>query len=217
MNADTIEEFLKSFKEGFFGLRIGEELYPARLADRVSGRGVIPLQYMVNDKGSFQSHDVTWETQRENIIRGYPDLGYFKVGPTCGYVRTRPYRQYQKGYVPSNVEVFIPNLTQIRMVFPRFIATGNSKELVWQIYNRQLWHPDAALKALADGEGAGYPLSNNFAVYLNSGAEVPILCMKNRDVGVVNSAGKYELFKKFADLKEQFQRETTVEAYVKPS
>jgi hypothetical protein len=213
-DADTQEEFVKSYADGFFGVKIDGKVYPSRVVkDRVTKRTVLPIRYMCDKEGKELSMDVDWVAGRGTILRGYPDLGCIKVGPTLAYLSVRPLRQYKKGYVPDNVLLHIPNQYQIRKVLPRFIATSSSKEVVWQVFNREYWELAAAVALLDKSEGVGYPLSQNFGIYLHSDHPNPIILCKNHDAGVYKD-GKVELFKNFGVWKEQFQRETGVEANV---
>lgn len=209
MSADIISEFQKSFSDGWFGLKQGGELFPAQVASRTAAKEVLPVKYIANKSGSTLSKDVLWQTERDSLVRGYPTLGCVKIGPTVGYLKVRPQKQYKKGYVPSNVELFVPNYTQIRRSFPKFVATASSKEVVWQIFNREFFHPERAVQLMEEFEGVGYPLSYNFGLYCDSEHENLMILYKNRVIGVYKDK-QFELFKGFALLKEQFERETKV-------
>lgn len=213
-DADIKEEFTKSFSDGWFGLKIKDDIFPAKLSlNREVGRNTLPLQYMATKEGKFLSYDLDWTSQRDQLIRDYPDLGCVKVGQTVGYLSVRPQRQYKKGFVPNNVSVFAPNQTQIRKVFPRFIASSGDKGVVWQVFNRERWEPKEAVRLLDEGEGVGYPLSKDFGLYCHSELPNLILLCKTHDVGVYKD-GKFQLFKNFKHLAEQFQRQTDTEAVV---
>lgn len=213
--ADTMPEFIKSYNEGFFGLKLKGSILPAKIVPiREAARNVLCLSYMATKDGKYLSHDLNWESSREDLIRDYPDLGCLKVGPTVGYLSVRPARQYKKGYVPANVQIYVPNQSQIRKVFPRFIATSNSKDVVWQVFNREYWEAKEAVRLMDEGEGVGFPLSKNFGLYCHAEQPHLILIHKTHDVGVYNKDGQFELFKHFGHLKEQLARETNVEARV---
>lgn len=214
-DADTQDEFIKSYNEGYFGIKLEGKVFPCRVdrSREATKRTILPLRYLINKDGKELSKDVDWVAERDALIRGYPDLGCIKVGPTLAYLSVRPLRQYKKGYVSDNVNVHIPNQFQIRRIFPRFIATPASKEVVWQVFNREYWELAKAVELLDTGEGAGYPLSQNFGIYLHSDHPNPIILCKNHDAGVFKN-GKVEFFKNYSVLKEQFQRETGEEAGV---
>jgi hypothetical protein len=206
-DADTKEEFIKSFQEGHFGLKIKDEIFPARIAGtRNVSRNILPLSYMATKDGKYLSFDLDWTTQREMLIRDYPDLGCVKMGPTVGYLSTHPKRQFKKGYVPANVGAMIPNQTQIRRIFSRFIASSGSKDVIWQVFRRERWEPKEAIRLMDEGDGVGYPLSKDFGVYLNADLPNPLILCKTHDVGVFD--GEFKLFKNFSFLAEQFERQT---------
>ena len=209
MSADIIGEFQKSFAEGWFGLKLNGNVFPAQVATRTAAKEVLPIKYIANKGGSTLSRDVIWQTERESVLRAYPLLGCLKIGPTCGYLKVRPQKQYKKGYVPSNVELFIPNQSQIKRSFPKFVATPSQKEVVWQVFNREFFHPDRAVQLMDEGEGVGYPLSYNFGLYCDSEHTNPMILYKNRTIGAYTGK-EYELFKGFDLLKDQFERETKV-------
>jgi hypothetical protein len=215
-NADTLAEFVKSFSDGYFGLRIGDNIFPAKLAERPNtARENLALSYIPANGKQPLSRDINWQTERDMLIRGYPDLGCIKVSQTVGYLKTRPARQFKKGYVTANVELFVPNATEIKKSFPRFVASASSKSVVWQIFNREYWTPAEAVRLMDAGEGAGYPLSPHFGLYMRADTPNLLILHKNKDVGVYRD-GRFELFDKFDLLKEQFTRETKTEVHVCP-
>lgn len=214
-NADTLSEFMKSYIDGWVGLKQDKIIIPCRIAkdlETPTPNGHIVFRYLTSKEGKELSKDLNWVTDRNNLIRGYPDLGMVKVGPTVSYLKTRPFRQFKKGYVPANVEMFIPNVAEIRKVFPRFIVSSASREVVWQVFNREYWHPTEAIRLMDAGEGVGYPISQNFALYCRADIANILLLHKNRDIGVYD--GDFKLFKASSMFKEQFTRETTVECKV---
>lgn len=212
-DADTLPEFVKSYSEGFFGLKMKSDVVPCKIAikDTPIKTDVLALQYMVSSNGKYLSHEMNWLASRTDIQRGYPDLGCVKIGPTMGYLSVRPFRQFKKGYVPANAVIYVPNQSQIRKVMPRFIASTASKEVIWQVFNREYWELARALELMEEGEGVGYPLSQNFGVYLHSEHVNPLIICKNHDAGVVKGE-RVELFKNFSHLREQLLRETELEA-----
>jgi hypothetical protein len=211
--ADTLDEFRKSFSDGWFGIKINGKVYPAVIDQNKIGetdRGVLPVKYIpIKTTQSTLSAEIKWDTERDRLLRAYPSLGCVKAGQTVGYLRVRPLRQYQKGYVYSNADLYVPNLSQIKKFFPRQSTSTGSREIVWQLWNREYWHPMAAVELMDSGEGVGYPLSQNFGLYCNSELPHLIIMHKNHDVGAYKD-GQFELFNKFGLLKEQFTRETTV-------
>lgn len=214
-DADTLQEFQKSYGEGWFGLKVGGEVFPAKIVSRSASKESLTLSYLANKGGATLSKDVPWVGGREALVRGYPDLGCIKVGPTVGYLKTRPTKQFKKGYVSANVELFVPNHTQIRKVFPKFASSPGNKELVWQVFRREYWTPAQAVRDLDAGEGVGYPLSPCFGLYASAECENLLILYRNKSVGVYKN-NKFELFNGFSILKEQFQRETKVECAICP-
>lgn len=214
-DADTMEEFSKSYSDSIFGIRMKEGVFPCFIAPRSEvGKGSIPLIYYTGPgKGEQRSHDLNWVAERDTLVREFPFLGCFKVGPTVGYLRVNPLKQYKKGYFTSNVEVFCPNTSEVRKVFPRFVPSSGLKEVVWQVYRREFFHPLRAVELIEEGEGVGYPLSSNFGLYIRADSPNPIILHKSRDAGVYKK-GVFELFKPYELLKEQFARETKVECKV---
>lgn len=215
MNADTMGEFLKSYAEGWFGLKVGQGIVPAKITPRTASSEVLTLQYLTNKGKSTLSKDLVWHGERDLLVRGYPDLGCVKVGPTVGYLRVRPAKQFKKGFVSSNVELFVPNQSQIKKVFPRFVASTTNKELIWQVFDREYFHPLRAVELMDEGEGVGYPLSKNFGLYCDSNHPNLLILYKNRSIGAYKDK-TFQLFQTFKDFKEQFQRETAVEAVICP-
>lgn len=214
--ADVIEEFIKSYNGAYFGLRIDGKVYPAMLSQerRADRAGVLALSYFPTKEGkSKKSYDLDWISGRDNLVRGFPDLGNLKIGQTYAYVSVRPQRQWKKGYVPENVELYIPNIQQIQKVWPRYYVSSTSRGLIWQIYNREFWHPKAAIEALEKGENLGYPLSQHFGVYITDNNVSPIITHKKVDIGVY-SENKFQLFPAYGVYVEQFKRETTEECVV---
>jgi hypothetical protein len=211
-SADTIEEFQKSYADSYFGLRIKDKVFPAKI--KAVSRNVLTCTYTAAKSGGTLSHEIDWLTGRDILDRDYPDLGCVKIGPTVGYMSVRPYRQFKKGYVPDNAEIMVPNKQQIRKVLPRFVPSTSHKDVVWAVYNPEYWHPDEARRLFSVGEGVGYPLSINFSLYLNSDVPNPLIGYKTRSIGVYNeSKRRYELFKGMEIFKEQFERETKVKIH----
>jgi len=213
--ADTINEFIKSYHEGWFGLRLNDkQLVPSHITEtRQKAEGYVALRY-IPKAGSSQelSHDLNWISEKEKLERGYPDLGMIKIGHTVGYMKTRPYRQFKKGYVPANVELFVPNYTEIRKQFPRFVVSSSNREVIWQVFNREWWHPLEAIRLMDEGEGVGYPVSHNFGLYCRADVDNILILRKNRDIGVY-TGGRFEIFKGSEMFKEEFTRETKVECF----
>lgn len=208
--ADVIEEFMKSYSSSWFGVKniLGTGVVPCQLAkDRTAAKGMLPVTYMVSSEGKMLSHDLKWDTERNNIVRGYPTLGAVKAGPTVGYISVKPRRQFKKGYVPENVDMHVPNSTDIRKLFPRMLISPASRRVVWQIFNRTYWKPQEAISLINDGEGVGYPLSAHFSVYIGENWDSPMLLHNAQIVGA-HRDGVFKLLPEYKIYKEQFERET---------
>lgn len=211
--ADIIEEFAKSFSSSWFGakdLGIGPAgmIIPCQVArDRMVPPGILPITYMADNTGRMLSYDVRWDIGRTNLIRTFPNLGAVKAGPTVAYLGVKPRRQFQKGYVPENIDCHIPNKEEIRKVFPRLLLGPNTKRLVWQVFNRTYWTPQAAIKLIEEGEGIGYPLSAHWSVYVSGQWEDPLLMRNNKIVGAYRDK-RFKLLPDFLIYKDEFKRDT---------
>lgn len=208
--ADVIEEFARSFSSSWFGVKglVGSGVVPCILAkDRQVAKGFLAIGYMVGADGKMLSHDLKWDTERQHIIRDYPTLGALKAGPTVGYLSVKPRRQFKKGYVPENVDMYVPNAADIRKLFPRLLVSPTSKRVVWQVFNRNYWSPRDAIGLINDGEGVGYPLSAHFSVYIGDNWDSPMLLHNSTIVGA-HRDGVFRLLPEYKIYREQFERET---------
>lgn len=209
--ADTIEEFRRSYNGSWFGLRHNGKVYPATLA---SNRQITPehlgVKYHTTQEGAPLQKDVNWASDRLNLLRDYPDLGMVKIGATVGYLSVDPLRQWHKGYYPPNIKVHVPNGPDIKQINPNVRFTPSHPYIVWQVYNREFWHPSEAIRLIGEGEGVGYPLSPNFSVCALKEFEYPVLCYKRKTIGNYN--GGWKLVDPYKIYKDQFRRETKVEA-----
>lgn len=212
--ADTIQEFVRSYNGSWVGLRIGDKIFPAALN---SGRLVTPehlgLKYNTNPEGAQLQRDINWLTDRDSILRDFPDLGMIQIGATIGYLSTKPYRQWHKGYYPQHVKVWVPNLDDIRALKPEVRFASSHPYVLWQVYNREFWHPTEAVRLLGLGEGVGYPLSRNFGVYTKMDFENPLICYKGSTIGAYEGSEGWVLFDNFKQYTTQFKRETQMEAH----
>lgn len=209
--ADTAEEFCKSFDGSWFGLRLGEKVYPAVLTG-LQTKGTVGIQYFTAPYGSTegikQTLSLKWEDRDKHLVRDYPNLGAVKFGPTVAYLSVKPRRQWKKGYYASNISMTVPNEALVKKEIPNIRLMTNNRDLVWQVYNRELFNPWYALDCLNKGEGLGYPLSRHFGLYITDSCRDPVISYKHSGSAGVFQGGKFKLLANFRHLKELFSRET---------
>lgn len=208
--ADVIEEFAKSFSSSWFAVKglVPGALAPAHISkDRAAAGGHLPITFISGPSGLTLSHDLRWDTGRDQIIRDFPTLGAVKAGPTVCYMDVKPRRQFKKGYVPENVDFYVPNEASIKRHFPRIHIGKTSKRLIWHIFNRMYWGPHDAASLIADGEEIGCPLSNKFSLYVDESWDAPVLMREKQIVGVCRE-GNFLLLPEYEIFKEEFKRAT---------
>lgn len=214
--ADTLNEFVRSYERSWVGMR-GENgrVYPARINFGAfdASTGVLKLKRISDPDKPEEESELVWKQDRMTLVRDMPDLGMISLGPTIGYLSTKPARHWHKGYYPNNVLLHIHNLPDISAV--EKLATFHTKlpKVLWQVYNREYWHPKEAIRLIEEGEGVGYPLSKHFGVYLQKDVEHPLIAYKKELAGVYSKEGNWVFLDRFKPCVEQFKRETNVEAY----
>jgi hypothetical protein len=214
--ADTIEEFLKSFSKSYLAISLDSKsniVHPARIdASKEVSKDSISFRYIVDREGKNElSTEVSWNSGRHTLIRDYPNLGMVKAGPSVGYLEVRPHRQWSKGYYAENVSLNVPNYRDVTSIKPNLMLNPYSRQVIWQIYNREFWTMQKALEEFEKGEHVGFPISSDVAVYLIKDIADPCVAYKNTMVGSVRDGKEIKLLHGFKIFKEHLERCTKME------
>lgn len=155
-----------------------------------------------------------WETLKEHIDFGVPDIGMIPDGPTILYTSYTTPRVAKKGFRSRDTMIADFNTWDIRKKFATLHGT-DKYDTVWFAFNPEYVSLEQAEDKLSKGELVGVPISRTLGVYSSYKFKFSLLAYKRWTVGHVISPFLVQLKKEYGDYEEDIARQTGAEVIVR--
>jgi hypothetical protein len=209
---ETEADLIRYYSHGWMGLNGIKDGKVLPFSPRTNQHGLI-TGTLLNEELRTDVYGIRWSDLLIQGSFGRPDLGMLHNGPTVVFAAHKAVRNSARGHRNDKTTFHDFNMWDCREQLKGHLPCRSATryDLIWEVFNPRYEPLDKAIKILEDGEGAGVPISRNYALYVNKDSKHPLLAYKRWTIGFVPRAKSAILDENYREYAEDIEKNTGME------